>query len=232
MKPIKVLLIDDERAAREELKQMLQDYPDMEITGEAANAGEARKAIATLRPDLLFLDIQMPGESGFELLESLETLPELIFVTAYDRYALQAFEVSAIDYLMKPIRDERLAKAIGQVRRKLAAKPEPQVFIKDGNNYHLVRWSDVFLIESLDNYARIWFNDKKVLMKTSLNQLETKLDPALFFRANRAEIIQLRFIEQINTANGQMQVILKNKTMVEVSTRQAAKLKERTLYSN
>lgn len=232
MQSIKIILIDDERSAREELKRMLQDYPDMEIVGEAANAAEARKAISELQPDLLFLDIQMPGETGFELLESLDTVPEIIFVTAYDQYALKAFEVSAIDYLMKPVRDERLAKAIEQIRRKQLSKPKPQVFIKDGNSYHLVRWSDVFLIESLDNYARLWFNDQKVLMKTSLNQLESKLDPNLFFRANRAQIIQLRFIKKINQSDGQMQVLLINNTTVEVSTRQAPKLKERTLHSN
>lgn len=230
MQSIKIVLIDDERSAREELKRMLQDYPDLEIVGEAANAAKARKAISELQPDLLFLDIQMPGETGFELLESLDTVPEIIFVTAYDQYALKAFEVSAIDYLMKPVRDERLAKAIEQFRRKQVSKPEPQIFIKDGNSYHLIRWSDVFLVESLDNYARLWFTDKKVLMKTSLNQLETKLDPNLFFRANRAQIIQLRFIEKINQSDGQLQVVLKNKTTVEVSTRQAAKLKERTLH--
>ncbi|MDE3253312.1 MAG: response regulator transcription factor [Bacteroidota bacterium] len=230
MPTIRIVLIDDERSAREEMKRMLQDYPDLAIVGEAANAAEARKAISDLHPDLLFLDIQMPGESGFELLESLDSVPEIIFVTAFDQYALKAFEVSAIDYLMKPVRDERLAKAIEQFRRKQVSKPDPQVFIKDGNSYHLVRWSDVFLIESLDNYARLWFNDKKVLMKTSLNQLETKLDPNLFFRANRAQIIQLRFIEKINQIKGQMQVLLKNKTSVDVSIRQAAKLKERTLH--
>lgn len=232
MQTIKIVLIDDERSAREELKRMLQDYPDMEIVGEAANAAEARKVISDLRPDLLFLDIQMPGESGFELLESLGTIPEIIFVTAFDQYALKAFEVSAIDYLMKPVRDERLAKAIEQFRRKQPAKPEPQVFIKDGSSFHLVRWSEVFLIESLDNYARLWFQDKKLLMKTSLNQLETQLDPNLFFRANRAQIIQLRFIEKINPSGGQMQVLLKNKISVEVSTRQAARLKEKILHSH
>jgi two-component system, LytTR family, response regulator len=231
METIKIVLIDDERSAREELKRMLLDYPDMEIVGEAANAAEARKTILELQPDLLFLDIQMPGESGFELLESMDTVPEIIFVTAYDQYALKAFEVSAIDYLMKPVRDERLAKAIELFRRKQLSRPEPQIFIRDGNSYHLIRWNDVFLIESLDNYARIWFRDKKVLMKTSLNQLEPKLDPNLFFRANRAQIIQLRYIEKINQSNGQMQVLLKNNTTVEISTRQAVKLKERTLHS-
>jgi two-component system LytT family response regulator len=230
MKGIKILIIDDERSARDELKRMLQSFPEMIIAGEAANAEEARIAIAKLQPDLLFLDIQMPGETGFELLESLSALPMVIFVTAFDEYAIKAFEVSAIDYLMKPIRDERFLKAIEQVRNRHTAKPDPQVFVKDGGTFHLVKWSDVHMVESLDNYARICFGDKKVLLKTSLNQLEEKLDSSTFFRANRAQLINLDFVEMIRNKKGQVLVTLKNNIEIEVSGRQAVKLKNRTKH--
>ncbi len=226
MKLIKAVLVDDERSAREEVKRMLIDYPDIIVAAEAANANEARKLIKEFHPDLLFLDIQMPGETGFELLESLTEVPMVIFVTAYDQHAIKAFDVSAIDYLLKPIRDERFAKAIELVRNKHLSMPVSQVFIREGDKLHLLRWSEVHLVESLDNYAGIWTGNKKLLMKSSLNQLQEKLDKEGFFRANRAQLINLRYIDQVTYRDAQILAMLTNGISVKISSRQAVKLKE------
>lgn len=227
MTKIRVIIIDDERAARDELKRLLENYPDFEVAGEARNADEAKALIQTLRPDLIFLDIQMPGKSGFDLLESLEKVPQVIFVTAFDQYAVEAFEVSALDYLMKPVRDERFEKAIAQVREKFAnrAKDE-QIFVKDRQQYHFITWSKVHLIESMDNYARLYFDDKNVFLKSSLNELEKKLNPDMFLRINRAQIINLNFVDKISAmANGQVKLKLKTGGEYEASARRSVKIK-------
>ncbi|MES2419043.1 MAG: response regulator [Bacteroidota bacterium] len=228
MSRIKVLIVDDERSAREEIKRMLQQYTQFEIIGEAANAEDARSLIEKMQPELLFLDIQMPEESGFELLESLDKVPGVIFTTAFDQYALQAFEVNALDYLMKPIREERFAKAVLQVAQQIGRNTEPRVCISDRNQIFLFRWSEVFLIESMDNYARIYFGDKKIFLKSSLNRLEAKLDPQLFFRANRAQLINLQFIHTIDTLkDGKMMVILPNEQIITISSRRALKFRNK-----
>lgn len=225
MKNISALVIDDERTARLELLRMLEDYPAITVLGEAANADEAEDMIRSLRPDLLFLDIQMPGRSGFELLESLESVPLVIFITAFDAYAVKAFEVSALDYLMKPVREERFAKAIDQVCNRLMDQAEPRIFVKDRGQYHLIKWKEVHLIESMDNYAKLFFGKQSVLLKTSLNQLEEKLDSNMFFRTGRAQLINLHFIERIKQEGGRMSIELRTGELVWLSGRQAIKFK-------
>jgi len=227
MKKIKTIIIDDERTARDEVKRLLENYADFEIVGEARNADDAKLLIELKQPDLLFLDIQMPEKSGFDLLESLDRVPQVIFITAFDQYAVKAFDVSAIDYLMKPVREERFAKAIEQVRAKASnTTTESQIFVKDRQQYHFISWSKVYLIESMDNYARLYFDDKKVFLKSSLNQLENKLDEAIFLRINRAQMINRHFIDKISVApGGKMTISLKMGSVYEVSERQAVKLK-------
>lgn len=233
MKKIRVLIADDERAARQELKRLLQSYPDFEVVAEAGNIDDAAMQITALHPDLLFLDIQMPEGSGFDLLQSLEEAPEVIFVTAFDQYAVQAFETNALDYLLKPIRDERFAKAIEKFRKRFAAKSTDaalqvpqQVFIKDGQHYHFVQWNDVYLVESLDNYARLYFDSKKALIKSSLNQLEQKLSDHGFFRVNRAQLINTRFIQHIHAMpDGKIEVTLQNDERIKLSERQSARFR-------
>lgn len=238
MSSIKVLVIDDERLAREELKRHLLNHTACELVGEAADADEAAKLIAELKPDLLLLDIKMPGRSGFELLESLEWIPAVIFTTAYDDYAVKAFEINALDYLVKPIRDERFAMAVNRVKEQVAREQDTReqdarggmqnIFVKEGDRYYMIKTEEISLIESAGNYARIYFNDKKVLIKKSLNQLEKTLDAAVFFRVNRQEIINTRFISQMQALpNGQLTVILKTETTVTVSNRQSALLKNK-----
>lgn len=227
MKKIKAAIIDDERAARNEIRRLLENYPDFEICGEAGNADAAVSLIGLHHPDVLFLDIQMPGQSGFDLLESLDQVPYVIFTTAYDQYAVKAFEVNAMDYLLKPIREERFAKAMEHLRSK-AGFPvkEEQIFVKDRQQYHFISWRSVYLIESTDNYARLSFDDKTVLLKSSLNQLEKKLDASRFFRINRAQIINLQYIDKINTAqNGRIKITLTTGATVEVSDRQSTRFR-------
>lgn len=226
MKKIMVLIVDDERAARNEIRRLLANYPDFEIAGEAANADDALKIINDQIPDLLFLDIQMPEKSGFDLLESLEKAPPMIFTTAYDQYAVKAFEVSALDYLVKPIRDERFEKAIVQARQRLSkADPAGQIFVKDRQQYHFIQWSSVHLIESMDNYARILFGNKNVFLKSSLNQLEDKLNSNIFFRINRSQIINRQYIQTITTVDGRLKITLSTGAQLEVSERQSAKFR-------
>ena len=226
MKKIYVMIIDDERTARDEVRRLLDNYPDFEIIAEARNADEAKDLIEQKKPDLLFLDIQMPEKSGFELLELLDNVPQVIFITAFDQYAVKAFEVSAIDYLMKAVREERFAKAIEQVRSKIAIPANERIFVKDRQQYHFVTWSKVHLIESMDNYALLYFDNKKVFLKSSLNQLEKKLDGAMFFRINRAQLINLKFIDKISTSlSGRIKISLKTGEILEASERQSVKFK-------
>ena len=234
----KVVIIDDERLARSELKRLLQEFPDVEVIGEAANAEEGLQKIESLNPDLIFLDIQMPGKSGFDMLTELEKAPHVIFVTAYDEYALKAFEVNALDYLMKPVEPSRLADSLLKVRQKEEEElltytnrgmlsENDQVFVKDGERCWFVKLSDVRLFESVGNYAKVFFGTNKPLILKSLNALEERLDEKVFFRANRKHIINLRMIEKIEPYfNGGLLIDLYGGEKIEVSRRQAVKFKE------
>lgn len=235
MKKLGYLIIDDERLAREEMKWSLKSYPDLELLGEAANAFEAEECIKKLQPDLIFLDVQMPGKSGFELLESLDQVPVVIFTTAFDQYAVRAFEMNALDYLVKPIREERLQKAIAKIRQQFhngqqTSKPA-HLFVKEGEKYHFIALQELYRIESIGNYARLYFNDQKVFFKRSLNQLEKTLDPSLFFRINRSTIINTGCIEQLSPdANGRLVFHLKNGETLTASSRQSALFKNRNMF--
>ena len=235
---LKVILIDDERLARNELKRLLQEFPDIEVIGEATNADEGIEKIETLSPDVIFLDIQMPGKNGFEMLTELEKSPHVIFVTAYDEFALKAFDVNALDYLMKPVEPKRLADAILKVKQKDeedllsynnrgVLSEHDQVFVKDGERCWFIKLSEVRLFESVGNYAKVFFGTNKPLILKSLNALEEKLDDKVFFRANRKHIINLRMIEKIETYfNGGLLVDLIGGEKIEVSRRKEVKFKE------
>lgn len=238
---IRALLIDDERLARAELTKLLSDFPDINIIGEAANAAEGIEKIENLNPDLIFLDIQMPGKTGFEMLTELSKAPQVIFTTAYDEYALKAFEVNALDYLLKPIESRRLAEAIQKVRNvteKEAAQASSgpnqsvlsendQVFVKDGDRCWFVKLSEIRLFESVGNYAKVFFGNNKPLILKSLNALEERLDEKVFFRANRKHIVNMRMIEKIEPYfNGGLLLEMKGGEKIEVSRRQTVKFKE------
>jgi two-component system LytT family response regulator len=231
---MKALIIDDERLARKELSTLLEKHEGIQVVGEAANADEAEERIAELKPDLLFLDINMPGRDGFQLLESLDHAPHVIFVTAYDEHALHAFQVNALDYLMKPIDPERLEAALnklprgdGDLPQRDMLKADDQIFLKDGEKCWFVTLKDVRLFESEGNYVRVRFNDQKPLVLRSLNKLEEKLDPHVFFRANRKHIVNLKWVDNIQPwFSGGLMVKLKTGEEVEVSRRQASRFKE------
>lgn len=235
MKTYKAVIIDDERLAREEVKRALKKYPEFIVVGEANNVDAAIKLIADEDPDLLFLDIHMPEKSGFDLLEELTTVPEVVFTTAFDQYAVKAFELNALDYLVKPLRQERFAKTIEKVKQELAEKAKvsqdvlpmhKKIFIKDGESCYFIPISDIYYIESMDNYARLYFGGKKAMIKRSLNLLEKKLDTTVFFRANRSQIINTHFIKEIHPHfNNKLHIILISGEKIEVSSRQSVKFK-------
>lgn len=239
---MRTLIIDDERLARKELMNLLEPFTEIEVTGECSNADEAAQMIKETQPDLIFLDIQMPGKNGFELLEELVSVPKVIFVTAFDEYALKAFQVNALDYVLKPIDPERLNSAIDKVAQ-LEDPPAPngemevhnedilglddQIFLKDGEKCWFVTLRDVRMFISEGNYVRVMFNDQKPLVLRSLNNLEKRLDERAFFRANRKYIINLKWVDKIETwFNGGLMVKLSSEEQVEVSRRQSSKFKE------
>jgi two-component system LytT family response regulator len=222
------LIVDDERLARQELRRLLAAHPEVEIVGEARNAEEALEMARRLAPELLFLDIDMPGATGFDVLEKLEDVPQTIFTTAFDEYAIQAFEVNALDYLLKPIAPERLAVALAKVRpaaRRLGRLE--RVFVRDGERCWMVRLPDIFLLESEGNYTRVCFGTERPLVRRSLDALEAALDGAVFFRANRRQIVNVKWIEKVEVGvTGGLVATLKGGATVEMSRRQAARFRE------
>ncbi|MBI2416939.1 MAG: response regulator [Ignavibacteriales bacterium] len=235
---LKALIVDDERLARNELTRLLNKINQVQIVGEAANADEAMLKIAELQPDVIFLDIQMPGKTGFDLLEELDAVPHVIFTTAYDEYALKAFEYNALDYLLKPIEETRLQDSLKRIMHKEEElhppaapdhllKADDQVFVKDGDRCWFVRLEEIRLFESEGNYVRIFFSDQKPLILRTLNYLDERLDQRTFYRANRKHIINLKWIENIEPwLNGGLLVKLKGGQKVEVSRRQSIRFKE------
>ncbi|MEK6548000.1 MAG: LytTR family transcriptional regulator DNA-binding domain-containing protein [Bacteroidota bacterium] len=238
---MKAIIVDDERLARNELKRLLENFPHIEVIAEAANTDEASALLETMQPDVLFLDIQMPGKTGFEWLESWDGfLPEVIFTTAFDEYALKAFEVNALDYVLKPIELARLSESIQKLDKRQiqqtqsVASPnhvlgaKDQIFVKDGERCWFVRLDRVRLCESMGNYVRLFFDDQKPLVLKSLNALEERLDPKVFFRANRKHIINLNYIDKIEPwFSGGLQVTLSGKgEKIEISRRQSIRFKE------
>jgi len=224
---MKAIIIDDERLARVELRRLLVAHPEIEIAGEASNGDEALRLIAQASPDLLFLDVQMPGLTGFDVLERLDEIPQVIFTTAYDAYAIKAFEVNALDYLMKPIAPARLAAALAKVRPRSGPTRLERVFVRDGDRCWIVALPDIFLLESEGNYTRVHFNGQRPLIRRSLNALEAQLDPAVFFRANRQEILNLKWIDKVDLGvAGGLSVTLRGGRAVEMSRRQSGRLRE------
>jgi two-component system LytT family response regulator len=224
---MKALIVDDERMARQELRRLLSANPDIEIAGEARTGEEALDLIDRLHPDVLFLDIRMPGMTGFELLSRLDDVPQVIFTTAYDEYALQAFEVSALDYLVKPVEPARLAAAVAKLRPKSVNTRLERVFVKDVERCWLVRVADIFLLESEGNYTRVYFANERPLIPRSLSMLEERLDPATFFRAGRKHIVNLKWVERVEPgAAGNLVAILRGGKQVEMSRRQSSRFRD------
>ncbi|RFZ91386.1 DNA-binding response regulator [Mucilaginibacter conchicola] len=228
---MQAVIVEDSRLARQELRALLRHHPEVVVTGEAGDAQSALELIRSITPDLVFLDIHLPGKSGFEILQELESVPEVIFTTAFDQYALQAFEYNALDYLLKPVVPSRLAQAIGKVTAKTVSSAgkagaeipggERRIFVKDGSKCWFVRLADVRLFESKGNYTRIYFGDQQPMVLRTLQQLEDGLDGNIFLRINRQQILNTRFVRSVSACPGQRLLLeLATGETVEVSRRQ------------
>jgi len=231
---MRAIIVDDEALARRELGRLLKEHGWVEIVGEAANIEEAFTRIQQLNPGLVFLDIQMPGGSGFDLLARLEEPPQVIFTTAYDQHAVRAFEVNALDYLLKPIEPERLAAALNKVKAGTSpAKPSEvleRAFVRDGSRCWFIPLREVRLLSAEGNYLRLSWGALQPLLARPLTVLEQRLDPKVFFRANRSQIINLDFIEAVEVGlGGRLHVQLRGGPEVEISRRQAQLFRSRTM---
>jgi two-component system LytT family response regulator len=236
------VVVDDSRLARSELCELVAEQKEHSVIGEAENIQQAVSVVDTLKPDLLLLDIHLPDGDGFSVLEQCEHLPKVIFTTAYDQYAVRAFAVNALDYLLKPIERERFLTALTRAEQehtRMQTEPAPQpapeaprksrhdqIFIRDGEACHFVRLNEVFLFEVDGNYTRVHFRDQRPLMLRSLGYLEQRLDPTVFFRANRQQIINLDYVSGVESwVNEGLLLKLKSGQQIESSRRQARELK-------
>lgn len=238
---MKTIIIDDERLARKELTSLLSDFNEIEIIAECSNAIEAKEKIEELKPDLIFLDIQMPEKTGFDLLEELDYIPHVVFVTAYNEFAIKAFEVNAFDYILKPIDSDRLKQTINKINaletktkeEKQEETPteklgyDDQIFIKDGEKCWFVKLADVRFFESEGNYVKVFFQEHKPLILKSLTNIESKLEEKLFFRTSRKHIVNMKWIDKVdNWFSGGLKLTLNTGEEIEVSRRQAQKFRD------
>ena len=239
---LRVLVVDDARLARREMQTLLAAMDGVECIGEADDVPAAREALARLHPDVVLLDIQMPSGSGFDVLDGLQVPPSVIFTTAYDQYAVQAFDANALDYLLKPVEASRLQAALDKARARIAETApaarspgdaaklgaEDTVFLRDGERCWFVALGEISRIVVDGNYARLWFRGQNALLSRSLAALEARLEPGLFFRANRNTLVNLRKVRgvELSVADG-YDLTLEDGSQVEVSRRQARELRER-----
>lgn len=239
MNTIKTIIVEDSRLARNELKELIKMHEEIEIVGEAENVDSAYTLINELKPQLIFLDINMPEKDGFELLEMLDEVPVTVFTTAFDEYAIKSFEYNALDYLLKPINQKRFTDAVQKIKDKINSEPTPnnsstdllneesQIFIKDAEKCWLVKIGEVFLFEIVGNYTRVYFKDCKPLIYKSLHQVEERLPHHIFFRANRQQIINLKYINTVdNWFNGKLKATMQNGAEIEISRRQSSLFKD------
>lgn len=237
MRPLRILIVDDTRLARQELRTLLAGFADVECIGEADDVPAAREAIERLAPDVVLLDIQMPSGTGFDVLEGLDPAPQVIFTTAYDHYAVRGFEANALDYLLKPVQSDRLASALSKARAEQSAvssgsrgalRVEDQVFLRDGERFWFVQLGQISRIEVDGNYTTVHFRNERAMLGRSLATLESRLDPAVFFRANRNTLVNLRLVQAVDMSVGDGYTLtMKDGAEVEVSRRQARELRER-----
>lgn len=227
----KVIIVDDESAGRKLIREYLADYPSLILVGEANNGVDAIRLINEFKPDLIFLDIQMPGMTGFEVLPHLEEIPQIIFSTAYDQYALQAFEIHAVDYLLKPYTRERFQNAILRISQKsenpnsslaeniiMNRQPFPaRILVQAGRKLVTIAAADIIRIEAEGDYSRLVTNQGTYLSSYGISKMEAKLDTSTFIRVHRSAIINLHFIESVEKHPNSYDIVLKNGDKVRVS---------------
>jgi two-component system LytT family response regulator len=235
---MKVVIVEDSRLARLELKELLKAHPELELAGEAADVATAKTLIEDLRPDLLLLDIDLAGQSAFDLLAELLYVPDIIFTTAFSEHALQAFDYPTVDYLLKPVTASRLAKALAKMastEKKEPASTEPSgqiltlassFFVKDNEHCYMVCLADVRWFEAVGNYTKVHFKLHAPMVYRALGAVEQRLAAGLFFRANRGQLVNLAHIKAIEPwVNGGLILRLSCDTQIEVSRRQSSLLR-------
>ena len=236
------VIVDDEELARQYLRELLAPHPEIEIVAECANGFEAVKAVSELKPGLLFLDIQMPKLDGFEVLELIDPCPAVIFVTAYDTYALRAFDVHAVDYLLKPFSVERFEEALGQARQRLggacppaaelasAARPPSQylerIAVKDGSSVYVIGVDRLDYVEAQDDYVALKTEGRTLLKQQTISNLEAALDPARFVRIHRSYVVNLDRIAKIEAYSKDSKIaVLTSGAQLPISRSGQARLK-------
>lgn len=240
---MRALIVDDEEPARERLRQLLTAIPGIEVRGEAADGEEAMRLVAELRPDVVLLDIQMPGPSGLEVVACLPApRPRIIFCTAFDQYAVDAFELHAVDYLLKPVNRIRLARAIERAERREPAEAEAELdrvtrtvpggamrwLARYGDRYRVIPQRDVVYFSSDGGLTRIHTRERQYVLDPTLNELETRIDTTLFFRVSRAAIVNLDFVTEVRPLEaGVADLTLSTGTRLDVSRRRLRELLQR-----
>lgn len=236
----KVVIIDDEKSGRTLIKQYLENHANLILVGEANNGVDAIKTINEFKPDLVFMDIQMPGLTGFDVLEHLEELPNIIFSTAYDKYALQAFEVHAVDYLLKPYTRERFDTAVAKIKDNATHQIAPladqhimskatypeRIIVEKGNKYVTLSTAEIFYIEAYGDYSKIFNSKSQFISNRGISALEEKLNPNQFLRIHRSTVVNLSAIKEVARYGKSYQVKLNNNHTLKVSRSYADKIKE------
>ena len=239
MNKIKAVIVEDSRLARNELKELISSQESISLVGEAENVDEGYDLIQKIKPELLFLDINMPEKDGFELLEMLDEVPLVVFTTAFDEFAIKSFEYNALDYLLKPINPKRFGESISKIKKRLSPKSEgngsnqnlleldKQIFIKDGEKCWLVKVENISLFETVGNYTRVYFDGNRPLIYKSLTQIEEKLPNKVFFRANRQQLLNINHVGKVvSWFNGKLKIEMQSGEEVEISRRQSYLFKE------
>lgn len=240
---LKAVIVEDSRLARNELKELIKEYKEIQLLGEAENVDNGYNLIIETKPDILFLDINMPEKDGFELLEMLDEVPIVIFTTAFDEYAIKSFEYNAFDYLLKPINQKRFSQSINKVIERATDNSLPeakndntlsldkQIFIKDGEKCWLVKIQDISMFEIVGNYTRVFFENNTPLIYKSLVQIEEKLPEDVFFRANRQQIININHVKKVvSWFNGKLKIQMNSGEEIEISRRQSYIFKEQLSF--
>lgn len=249
---IRTLIVDDEPLARERVRSLIEDQPGMEVVGEASDGDQAVKAILGQQPDLVFLDVQMPRRTGFDVIQAVgaDRMPAVVFVTAYDQYALKAFDVHAVDYLLKPFDRERFEGAVDRVRRKLdsddggalktqlmklvremqpaAAPKQDRLVVKTGGRLFFLRTDEIDWIEAAGNYVRVHVGKESHLLRETMNAIEARIDAKMFLRIHRSRIVNMERVKEVHPwFNGDYAVILRDGTKLMLSRGYREKLQER-----
>ncbi len=243
MNKIKAVIVEDSRLARNELKELISSQESISLVGEAENVDEGYDLIQKIKPELLFLDINMPEKDGFELLEMLDEVPLVVFTTAFDEFAIKSFEYNALDYLLKPINPKRFGESISKIKKRLSLTSEgkgsnqqlleldKQIFIKDGEKCWLVKVENISLFETVGNYTRVYFDGNRPLIYKSLAQIEEKLPNKVFFRANRQQLLNINHVGKVvSWFNGKLKIEMQSGEEVEISRRQSYLFKEQLSF--